>query len=867
MFFVQQPHGGQWGDGANQQSQWSATVGKSRPTPQQNPATWGGVDDLNWNTPQEDIWSEESMKGWDDADMGTWNDSSLENNSTWNSATGFNRNKRNSIKGPGGAMKLPGGPTGHPQMRSRLLQQLMDMGFKKDEAQGALINNNMNIQNALADLYNRKGAMVGGRKDGDMDNMFQMDGPKPRIPGLPDSGLHDDISDTQSDSNSFVPNLNSMQNTPYNNAQSQIPNQFPFNKVPSLSQSSRNNPNPSINLLQNKIIQKIHNQQPPPPTQSMNSINQTQGPLGRGQLQGGQNMQQQQMAQQQILQQLQMAVQAGLISPALLNQQLPPQVLVMLQQLLQLQQILQSLITAQQNLPQQKAGMNPMLQRQQHENMARISTIRQQILSLQKKIAQAQKVILNNPDKQQQENSTDQSDSLVNKLSPDFSKVSISTSQPQSRLTQWKMPDKESPDHQSDPATTETPTTTSSNDDNSSLNKAVGSKPIQQSQSTPNLRQNYNELGLNHLGGDTTWSTTPTSSSNSLNWPNTPSTSASQGDSANAENRESQSTTTSSISSLNINESIPTMSSIPEFVPGQKWQGITKNPEDDPHITPGSYQRTLSVNMVKDDYLTSLAKSSPTSESTSSWPNTKPLSSITQNLAHKPWSPGSDSSTPSNFTSDVWGLPKGNMSRPPPGLPQQQKGGAGWTAVGRQHSWAGPPSRSDLSIGSINVSTSLVLKNITPQIDGSVLRTLCMQHGPLQCFFVNAAHGQALVKYSTKDEAMKAQNSLNECPLGNTTIRAEFVSDTDAMHFVEQQNAISAPSQWSQSAQIGGNRQSAFGLPSQRSSDVGNWNMSSGSSGSSMWGHMDSNIGGDSTGAGNLWGMEDPHSVLGNIYG
>ena len=48
---------------------------------------------------QEDIWSEESMKGWDDADMGTWSDSTLENNSTWNSATGFNKNlRRNSLK-------------------------------------------------------------------------------------------------------------------------------------------------------------------------------------------------------------------------------------------------------------------------------------------------------------------------------------------------------------------------------------------------------------------------------------------------------------------------------------------------------------------------------------------------------------------------------------------------------------------------------------------------------------------------------------------------------------------------------------------------------------------------------------------------
>lgn len=744
-------------------------------------------------------------------------------------------------------------------MRSRLLQQLMDLGFKKEDAQGALINNNMNIQSALSDLYNRQGA---GRKDGTMD-MFQVDGNKPRIPGLQD----DDISDTPTDSNSFVPNLN-MQNTPYNNAQSQIPNQFPFNKS-SLPQPSRNNPNTSINMLQNKIIQKIHNQQPPPPTpSSMNSINQSQGPLGRGQLPGNQNMQQQQMAQQQILQQLQMAVQAGLISPALLNQQLPPGVLVMLQQLLQLQQVLQQLITAQQNLPQNKAGINPLVQRQQQENLARISAIRQQILSLQKKIAQAQKMILNNPDKPQPDNSMDQSDSLVNKLSPDFGKLSVSTSQPTSRLTQWKMPsEKESPDDQhSDPGTSETPTTTG--DDSSSLNKAVGSKPMQQSQSTPNLRQNYNELGLNNLGGDSTWSATPTSSSASLNWPSTstPSSTASQGDGVIPENKESQPTISASATSASDN--LPAMSSIPEFVPGKPWLGLAKNPEDDPHITPGSLQRALSVSMVKDDYLTSLTKSSPTNDTTSTWPNSKPLSS-TQNLAHKPWSPGSDVSAGSSLTSDVWGLPKGGMSRPPPGLPQhQQRGSTGWTAVGRQHSWAGPPSRSDLSIGSINVSTSLVLKNLTPQIDGSVLRTLCMQHGPLQCFFVNTAQGQALVKYSSKDEAMKAQNSLNNCPLGNTTIMAEFVSDNDAMRFVEQQNAISAPSHWPPSAHIGGNRQSAFGLPSHRNEDVGNWNVSSmGSSGSSMWGSDSGMRGGDSTGAGNLWGMDDPHSVLGNIYG
>ena len=521
--------------------------------------------------------------------------------------------------------------------------------------------------------------------------MFQVDGNKPRIPGL----QGDDISDTPTDSNSFVPNLN-MQNTPYNNAQSQLPNQFPFNKS-SLSQPSRNNPNTSINsMLQNKIIHKMHNQQPPPPTpSSMNSINQSQGPLGgRVQLAGNS---QQQMAQQQILQQLQMAVQAGLISPALLNQQLPPGVLVMLQQLLQLQQVLQQLITAQQNLSQNKAGgMNPLVQRQQQENQARISAIRQQILSLQKKIAQAQKMILNNPDKPQTENSTDQSDSLV-KLSPDFNKLSVSTSQPTSRLNKWKLPsDQESPDDQhSDPGTSETPTTSSED----SLNKAVGSKPIQQSQSTPNLRQNYNELGLNNLGGDSTWSVTPTSSSASLNWPSTstPSSTASQGDSniASSENKESQQAT-STTGATSSSDSVPAMSAIPEFVPGKPWLGLTKNPEDDPHITPGSLQRALSVNMVKDDYLTSLSKSSPTSD-TSTWPNSKPLSAAS-NLANKPWSPGSDMSVGTSLSSDVWGMSRGGMSRPPPGLPQGNQRGAGstgWTAVGRQHSWAGPPTRSD----------------------------------------------------------------------------------------------------------------------------------------------------------------------------
>ena len=75
------------------------------------------------------------------------------------------------------------------------------------------------------------------------------------------------------------------------------------------------------------------------------------------------------------------------------------------------------------------------------------------------------------------------------------------------------------------------------------------------------------------------------------------------------------------------------------------------------------------------------------------------------------------------------------------------------------------------------------------QIDGSTLRTLCQQHGPLQAFYLNLGYGQAIVRYGAKEEAAKAQVSLNSCVLGNTTIVAEFVSDADVARLLEQLNA------------------------------------------------------------------------------
>lgn len=47
------------------------------------------------------------------------------------------------------------------------------------------------------------------------------------------------------------------------------------------------------------------------------------------------------------------------------------------------------------------------------------------------------------------------------------------------------------------------------------------------------------------------------------------------------------------------------------------------------------------------------------------------------------------------------------------------------------------------------------------QIDGSTLKTICMQHGPLLTFHLGLTQGTALIRYSSKQEAAKAQSALH----------------------------------------------------------------------------------------------------------
>lgn len=83
-----------------------------------------------------------------------------------------------------------------------------------------------------------------------------------------------------------------------------------------------------------------------------------------------------------------------------------------------------------------------------------------------------------------------------------------------------------------------------------------------------------------------------------------------------------------------------------------------------------------------------------------------------------------------------------------------------------------------------------------------------MQHGPLQNLQLYLNHGLALCKYSSREEANKAQQALNNCPLGNSTIGAECPSDAEVQTYFQQ---LGAPTG---SLIIGGNSSGSVVPPS-----------------------------------------------------
>lgn len=190
------------------------------------------------------------------------------------------------------------------------------------------------------------------------------------------------------------------------------------------------------------------------------------------------------------------------------------------------------------------------------------------------------------------------------------------------------------------------------------------------------------------------------------------------------------------------------------------------------------------------------------------------------------WSSGPASHTQASLSHELWKVPRNTTAptRPPPGL-TNPKPSSTWGAspLGWTSSYSSGSAWSTDTSG--RTSSWLVLRNLTPQIDGSTLRTLCLQHGPLITFHLNLTQGNAVVRYSSKEEAAKAQKSLHMCVLGNTTILAEFAGEEEVNRFLAQGQALPPTSSWQSSSGTGQARLGASGgSHGLVRSDAGHWN-------------------------------------------
>uniref|UniRef100_A0A8D9DRG0 Protein Gawky n=1 Tax=Cacopsylla melanoneura TaxID=428564 RepID=A0A8D9DRG0_9HEMI len=527
------------------------------------------------------------------------------------------------------------------------------------------------------------------------------------------------------------------------------------------------------------------------------------GPGGPGGLPGANHQQMNRNAQQQaqqnqqpsahqlrtLVQQIQMAVQAGYLNHQILNQPLAPQTLYLLNQLLQqikvLHQLNQQHSILQVNPLSAKAGNTNLLQLSMQINKAK-----QYISNLQAQISSQQAIyVKQQAAAQQQQQGGAGANDLFNKphdplgvgmggLANSFGDLGLNKDQSgqdggfpggpsgSSRLNQWKLP---------------------------SLDKDVDNEfsraPGTTAKSTPGSTSPLTNPLLGQ--GDGTWSSV--SRSETGGWPD--------------------SDPSKDWPSSQANQQFTDL--VPEFEPGKPWKGTQmKSIEDDPSITPGSVVRSpLSLATLKDtEIFTSSSSSSgggKTSPSNPDLTSAPPLS-----LHNSPWSYNPPSSVSSAFSNplgklgggsktvwgdssgplpstgmsggsnDLWGPPKARG--PPPGMVGGGKPPSnGWNSrpgAGGANTW-GMPQGGGWS------GTWVLLRNLTPQIDGSTLKTLCVQHGPLQNFHLYLNHSLALAKYSTREEAIKAQGNLNNCILGNTTIFAESPSDAEVQQLLSQLSA------------------------------------------------------------------------------
>ncbi|XP_056885784.1 trinucleotide repeat-containing gene 6B protein isoform X2 [Takifugu flavidus] len=250
----------------------------------------------------------------------------------------------------------------------------------------------------------------------------------------------------------------------------------------------------------------------------------------------------------------------------------------------------------------------------------------------------------------------------------------------------------------------------------------------------------------------------------------------------------------------------------PEFQPGVPWKGVDRiDPESDPYMTPGSMMgNAVSPNLNDSEHqlLRDNSDSTPPLNtllpSPGAWPYSASDSPLNNAHNSAKYADLKTSWPPEPTGHKSWKASRGSsqnqLSRPPPGLGnQKQPSPSPWSGGGPRFAGRGWGSGSSTTVstwsdGSAQESCWLVLSNLTPQIDGSTLRTICMQHGPLLTFHLGLTQGTALIRYNSKQEAAKAQSALHMCVLGNTTILAEFVSEEDVARYIAHSQAGAAGS-------------------------------------------------------------------------
>ncbi|XP_072299546.1 trinucleotide repeat-containing gene 6C protein-like [Eucyclogobius newberryi] len=780
-----------WGDSSQEYGRSNSNVTsascKTAPKPMQD--SWGGGgEELGLSGGQWDT---------DDGDM--WNSTaSQESNSSCNSWGNASKKAPPKVKVPGKQEDV--------WIMNRLIKQLTDMGFPRDPAEEALKSNNMNLDQAMSALLEKKseldkrGMSIGHDYNNGLINK-PMNCPRPQLLSK------DPVTDPR------LAFMDKMQSGMFGggSAQGRAMQPPPQPPVPPLGSSQPN----------------LRAQVPP-----------FLSPQVQAQL-------------------LQFAAKNIGLNPALLTSPINPQNMTLLNQLYQLQLAYQRLQIQQQMLQAQRNVSGPI--RQQEQQVARtINNMQQQIQQHQRQLAQALLM------KQQQpppahsgmhlggnkssldsfpghpqapglsDLQTKDPQSSANSYSPyslsglnsnmnvnclDMGGLSLKESpQPQSRLSQWTHAN--SIESISE---TSSPLESSLGKHGANLGPPGKSPQLEDSFSPYNLMSN-SESPTSPLVPPDNWgqpkgSSDKMTNGTNINWP-------------------------------------------PEFCPGVPWKGLQNiDPETDPNMTPGSVHSGPTINTNIQDVNRYLMRdrsggSSPTSSQalplSTDWPVNACTSSFSLSSPEtdnegklseikSTWSPGPIPHSQASLSHELWKVPQGPRnssaapSRPPPGL-TNNKPSATWagTPLGLSQGWSSSYTTAGTTWStdsSSRTSSWLVLRNLTPQIDGSTLRTLCMQHGPLITFHLNLTQGNAVVRYNSKDEAAKAQKSLHMCVLGNTTILAEFAGEEEVNRFFAQSQSLGGTTSWQ--ATPGSNQTRMGGTGSGVTHPIGHshWNNNSGGAG------------------------------------